>query len=153
MKTSTKTNQYSASNFLMYWPLTGTLLCLALLLITTYAVIPLFYFMFMLFHGSLNILQVAGPVYWIYKDKAPYGTPMLSWGFMHETSEPWRVGRGIQIRCGDKSFQVGLCRRQNYSETEGTLSAVRGRFLDWTPTEIREHSEKGNKNNGPVEQD
>lgn len=112
-------------------------------MLTPYAVIPLLFFLFMLFRGTLNILQVVGPVYWIYKDKAPYNTPMFTRGFMHETWEPWRIGTGIQMRCGDKTFQVGVCRKQKYSETEGTLSAVRGRFLDWTPIEIREQSTKG----------
>lgn len=142
MKTLTKTNRYLVSNTLMYWPLVGSGLSLLLLTQTVYAVIPLAFFLFKLFHNSLNVLQVVGPIYWIYKDKAPNGTPTFARGFMHETSEPWRVGKGIQMRCADKTFQVGICHKQSYSETDGVLSAVRGRFLDLTPIEIRERSTK-----------
>ena len=134
--------RYLASNTLMYWPLIGVLTSLMLLTQTVYAVVPLAFFLFMTFHGCLNILQVVGPIYWIYKDKAPHNTPTFARGFMHETNEPWRSGTGIQIRCGDKTFQFGVCRKQSYSEIDGTLAAIRGRFLDLTPTQIREQSEK-----------
>ena len=135
-------HRYSLSNTLMYWPLIGSVLTAIWATQNVYATIPLAYFLFKLFHNSTNVLQVVGPVYWIIKDKAPHNTPTFAKGFMHETSEPWRVGAGIQMRCADKTLQIGLCRKQKYSDIDGTLSAVKGRFMELTPIEIREQSEK-----------
>lgn len=92
-----------------------------------------------LFKNTLNKLQVVGFVYWITRDYIPPHTKFLSKGFMKETSAPWRVGTGIQIKAFKRVFQIGVCRKQHYSNSvEGELAVVGGRFMDVKPTEIGE---------------
>jgi hypothetical protein len=57
-------------------------------------------------------------------------------GTMHEVASPWRTGRGLYITVAKRCLQVGLCRTQTLDETDGILSAVRGRYLDMEPREI-----------------
>lgn len=121
-----------------YWPLFGIAISIIGLFFSYYAFVSFAICSYFTFNGSINALQVVGPVYWIHKNNAPKKTPLVASGFMHETSAPWRIGKGIQVRCGSHTFQVGFCKKQNYDETEGTLSSIQGRFLDVEPTKIGE---------------
>jgi hypothetical protein len=97
-------------------------------------IVPLVMYWRIAFKGTLNLVQGIGPVYWIVRDD----TRMLSAGrgTMHELAEPWRKGRGLYIVVARYCLQVGLCRTQTFSETEGILSAMQGRFLELEPREI-----------------
>lgn len=133
-KTSTKKRE-SFQTLINYWPIVGLLV--SLLLVWSY---PIFGFLFIasyyyLFRDTMNVLQVVGPVYWITKNNTPKG-PFVSKGFMHEIYEPWRKGTGVQVRVFKYSFQIGLCKRQYLDETTGVLSALQGRFLDTSPSDI-----------------
>jgi hypothetical protein len=125
----------SLRTLINYWPLVGLVVSVSLwwkyplmglLFITSY---------YYLFKDTMNHLQVVGPVYWITKNNTPV-SPFVSKGFMHEISEPWRKGTGIQFRVCKHSFQIGICRKQNLDETSGVLSALQGRFLDTSPGDI-----------------
>jgi hypothetical protein len=94
---------------------------------------------FFLFKDTLNKLQAVGPVYWITRDLVVKNSPIITKGFMHETDHPWRHGKGIQIRVPKRTFQIGLCKKQqNFDEFSGVLAAVQGRFMDTPATEIGE---------------
>lgn len=87
----------------------------------------------------MNAVQSVGPVYWICRDAIPTGTPFIAPGFMRQTSAPWRVGKGIQIRFKKHTFQIGLSRKgKQVSDDTGLLYAVQGRYLDDKPKEIRD---------------
>ena len=87
----------------------------------------------------MNAVQSVGPVYWICRDVIPTGTPFIAHGFMRQTSAPWRVGKGIQIRFKKHTFQIGLSRKsKQVSDDIGLLYAVQGRYLDDKPKEIRD---------------
>lgn len=132
------THRYSLPKVFYYYPLAGLLLSIAGLFFSYYAFVSLALFAYLSFRNSVNVLQVIGPIYWIWKDTVPANTPMFAKGFMHETSAPWRIGKGLQIRLVSHSIQIGICHKQDYDETEGTLSSIQGRFLDIEPIEIRE---------------
>ena len=86
---------------------------------------------------TLNILQVVGPVYWITRDYVPKGTRFASIGFMKQTDEPWRVGTGLHLNLWKRTFQIGICHKQHYTNSmDGELSVVGGRLMDTAPTEI-----------------
>lgn len=89
-----------------------------------------------IFKNTLNKVQAIGPVYWITRDYCVPSTPFICRGFMHEVDPPWRKGKGIQVRVGSRTFQVGLCRKHNHDEVDGVLAAMDGRFLDLEPKEI-----------------
>lgn len=108
------------------WVITLSLLILTLLV-------------YALFRDTLNRLQYLGPVYWITRDNTPINTPILSFGFMRQTNFPWKIGKGLQIRIKNYSFQFGICKKSNYSnETDGILGALGGRYLDTETSDIRE---------------
>jgi hypothetical protein len=87
----------------------------------------------------MNAVQAVGPVYWICRDIVPPNTRLFAWGFMRQTSAPWRVGKGIQIRFKKHTFQIGLSRKgKQVSDDTGLLYAVQGRYLDDKPKEIRD---------------
>lgn len=95
--------------------------------------------LYLLFRNTLNRLQYIGPVYWITRDNTPKGTPLLSIGFMRQTSFPWKIGKGIQVSLHNYSFQLGICKKSNhYDEEEGILGALGGRYLDTSTKDIRE---------------
>lgn len=95
--------------------------------------------LYLLFRDTLNRLQYIGPVYWITRDNTPKGTPLLSIGFMRQTSFPWKIGKGIQVSLHKYSFQLGICKKSNhYDEEEGILGALGGRYLDTSTKDIRE---------------
>ena len=86
------------------------------------------------FRGTMDTLQGVGPVYWIIRKDPRFVS--VGVGTMHETNDPWRIGRGIYIVFLKRCFQIGLCRVQSLDETEGILSAVQGRYLELEPREI-----------------
>lgn len=95
----------------------------------------------LLFRDSLNLVQGFGRVYWITRDIVPANTPLIAKGFMHELCEPWRVGRGVQIRLGRvRTFQIGFCKKTRpIDEESGVLQAVGGRIMhEVTPEDIGE---------------
>jgi hypothetical protein len=117
-----------------YWPLftilAGVIGTFFNILICPIIVIGVYF----TFKGTKDLIQGVGPLYWITRSDPRYfgvGT-----GTMHELNAPWRKGRGIYIAICKRSFQLGLCRTQMFSETEGTLSAIQGRYMDTPPSEI-----------------
>lgn len=135
---STKTWQRKRKSLLTlikYWPFVG--LVVSAVLWPLYPIMGLVFITsyYYTFKDTMNVLQVVGPVYWITKNNVPK-TPFVSKGFMHETSEPWRRGTGVQFRVRKHSFQIGLCKKQNLDETTGALSALQGRFLETSPQDI-----------------
>ena len=85
----------------------------------------------------MNNLYTIGPLYWITRDTVTYQDRILAIGFMRQTSAPWRVGRGLHIRFGKYSFQVGLSKKSKKTyDTEGLLYAMQGRVLNTTVAEI-----------------
>jgi hypothetical protein len=92
---------------------------------------------YLLFRDTLNAVQAVGPVYWIYRDIVHPNTPLIAWGYMRQTSAPWRVGKGIQIKVRKHTFQIGLSRVGfKMSDEEGLMSAVQGRYLKFKANEI-----------------
>lgn len=88
------------------------------------------------FHGTLNLVQGIGFVYWITRDT--HKGFSLSISFMRETDYPWRTGKGIQIGIKKYAFQIGFCRKhKTETEAEGLMRAVKGRKLHYQPKEIR----------------
>lgn len=89
------------------------------------------------FRDTINYLWVFGPIYWITRDFVNPNTKRISVGFMRETNEPWRVGKGIQIHGFGYTFQIGVCKKTHYENSlDGELSVVGGRFLETPPEEI-----------------
>ena len=126
--------QQTFKRLLSYWPL--ALICVGVaglflnLLFCLWIVVGGYYTL----KDTKGFVQGVGPVYWITRDDPRVVGAGL--GTMHELSAPWRKGRGLYIVCAKRSLQIGLCRKQNLDETEGTLSAVQGRYMDTPPTEI-----------------
>lgn len=108
-------------------------------------IIPaIFYFKFV-FKFEHDQLYVYGRLYIIVrKDKRIVRTGI---GTMHQTSSPWRKGKGIYLVLFKRCLQVGFCKPQQLNEELGILSAMQGRYLDLTPHEIGNwHAvPKGNK--------
>lgn len=89
------------------------------------------------FKDTMNVLQAVGPLYWITRDNGTKGIPFISPGFMREIDEPWRTGKGIQVRLFKYVFQLGLCRKNpNKNEEEGLLFAMKGRDMKLKAKEI-----------------
>jgi len=85
----------------------------------------------------MNKVRSVGPVYWITRDFVDNRTRVICTGFMKEIDDPWRHGKGLQIRFKHKTFQIGFCKRTYpLDDTEGVLSAVGGRMLDVSVDEI-----------------
>lgn len=85
----------------------------------------------------MNRLYYIGPLYWITRDNAKKGDKIIGLGFMRQTAPPWKTGRGLHIRMGKYSFQIGLARRNKAdNEEQGILMAVSGRFLEVAPSDI-----------------
>lgn len=88
---------------------------------------------YFLFRDTMNRLQYLGKLYWITRDNGKPGTKHIAFdGFMRGTSPPWKVGRGVQLRWGRYTFQVGICHDGPPAETEldGLLNVLGGRYLD-----------------------
>lgn len=87
----------------------------------------------------MNNLYVFYKLYWITKDTGKKGDPIVAKGFMRQTSAPWLTGKGIQIRFGKYSFQIGLCGKpQNLKDQDGLLYAMQGRMLELDVEKIGE---------------
>lgn len=94
---------------------------------------------FLIFRDTMNVVQAVGPVYWICRDIIPTNTPLLAWGFMRQTSAPWRVGKGIQIKVRNHTLQIGLSRvGSDMSDEDGLMTAVQGRYLKAKAKDIRD---------------
>lgn len=93
---------------------------------------------FLIFKDTMNAVQSAGPIYWICRDVVPSNTPLIGVGFMRQVAPPWRVGKGIQVRFPNHTFQIGFSVKQKHLSTEdGLLAAMQGRYLEHDPKEIR----------------
>lgn len=94
----------------------------------------LFYHFFM--YDVMNRIQFFAflRVYWITKDNAPKGAPVVASAFMRQTSEPFWYGKGVQFRLGKYSFQIGILQGKN----SDFMEALGAEDLDVTVPEIRE---------------
>jgi hypothetical protein len=107
-------------------------------------VIPFMLGFVLFFKGKLNALYIMGPLFWT--TKTSLSNFSIGVGSMHQISKPWKKGKGIYVGVAKRVFLIGLCKKQDLSETEGILSAVNGRYLDVTPKEIGDWGvEKNNK--------
>lgn len=89
------------------------------------------------FSGSMNLVQNVGSVYWIVRNNARRADPIIGSAFMRQVDPPWLIGKGVQIRFGRYSFQIGVCYPSSVaSEDEGVLNAMQGRYMDEGPREI-----------------
>lgn len=79
---------------------------------------------YFLFRNTLNKLQYIGFLFWITKDDGLKGEPILSYGFMRQTSPPWKIGRGIQVRVRLHTFQIGFCRSANLEDPNDEVAAL-----------------------------
>lgn len=87
----------------------------------------------------MNNLYVFYKFYWITKNTGKKNDPIVAKGFMRQTSAPWLTGKGIQIRFGKYSFQIGLCGKpQNLRDQDGLLYAMQGRMLELDVEKIGE---------------
>lgn len=88
----------------------------------------------------MNNLHTIGPIYWVLKDNATNKTPRLAMAFMRQTDSPWRVGRGIQLKMNNYSFQIGLSKKtkttDDLGELDGLLYAMQGRVMETSVLEI-----------------
>jgi len=76
---------------------------------------------------------------WITKNTGKKGDPIIAKGFMRQTSAPWLTGKGIQIRFGKYSFQIGVCGKpQDLKDQDGLLYAMQGRMLELDVDKIGE---------------
>ena len=117
-----------------YWAIALFLVSIVGVFFTVFAWIGFIYATYQLLHGCTDDVRTAGPVYWIgRKDPRLFS---IGFGTMHQLNAPWKKGMGIYVAIAKYSLQIGLCRSQNLSETEGTLSAVQGRYLDIEPKDI-----------------
>lgn len=62
-----------------------------------------------------------------------YETRRLSRAFIIEMAPPFRVGKGLRLRLGDRAVQAGWCRKHRDSDP---LEQIGGRDLAHDPTEI-----------------
>lgn len=92
-----------------------------------------------LYKKSLNSLIYFKSLYIILRDNANIKTPTLSKGFMRQTSQPWMVGTGLNIRINRYLLQIGFCKPSKHTNEEsGLLGALGGRLMDTNVSEIRE---------------
>jgi len=90
--------------------------------------------LYLLFRDTMNRLQYIQTIrlYWVAKNNAT--GKRLARGFMRQTAPPYWQGRGLQIRLGKYSFQLGVLKRKG----ESLLDQMDGRDLDETAKEIRD---------------
>lgn len=109
-------------------------ICISILVVVTMVTVSTGY-------KYLNTVWVAGPFYWILRDsdqvrKLPIS---ITFGFMRQTSQPWKTGWGLQLRVRKYIYQIGVCRKpKRLDDQSGLLYAVKGRILDTPITEIGE---------------
>jgi hypothetical protein len=90
------------------------------------------------FKNTMNKIQSVGPVYWITRDFVMSNHPVISKGFMRETSYPWRMGKGVQIKFRKHTFQLGVCNKPKAGEERNLLTMIEGHYMDTPPSELRE---------------
>lgn len=90
---------------------------------------------YFLFRDTMNRIQYIQflRLYWITRNNATTGTPVVAPGFMRQTAAPWWQGRGIQFRAGKYTFQIGILLRR----ADSLLDQVGGRDMDADAKEIR----------------
>jgi hypothetical protein len=84
-------------------------------------------------------------VYWIVKDNGTASMPRCMRAFMRQTSPPWWRGKGIQLRIGKYTLQVGVLREKAVpvsvtdmeDDAGGLLAQLGGRELDVDAKTIR----------------
>lgn len=88
-----------------------------------------------LFKDTMNLYQGIGPIYWITRDNADYRTPRVAMSFMRMVDPPYRVGRGVQFRWKNYTFQIGL---SMVPPDADEYTPIMGRKMDENPEEIGE---------------
>jgi hypothetical protein len=96
--------------------------------------ITLFAGVYFLLEGGLDTVRTFGVVYWVRQND--HRLFSVGKATMHQLSAPWKKGKGLYVALFYKNLQIGLCFKQNLDETNGTLSAIQGRYLDVEPKEI-----------------
>jgi hypothetical protein len=91
--------------------------------------------LYLLFRDTMNKLQYVQTLrlYWITRNNAAKGTPVVSKSFMRQTAHPWWRGSGVQFRFGRFTFHVGLL----LSKGGSLLDQLDGRMLDEDTKSIR----------------
>ena len=90
---------------------------------------------YLLFRDTMNRIQYLQSVriYWITRNNGVRGTSVLTKAFMRQTASPWWRGRGVQVRLGKHTFQVGILT----GKADSLLDQMDGRELDHDATQIR----------------
>jgi hypothetical protein len=90
---------------------------------------------YLLFRDTMNRIQYLQSVrlYWITRNNGVRGTSVLTKAFMRQTAPPWWRGKGVQVRLGKYTFQVGILLRQ----ASDLLDQVDGRELNYDAKQIR----------------
>lgn len=115
--------------------------------LSAYFFVPAAFYLGFAFWAPLGNLMIFGRLYWVTKTDKRW--LRIGVGTMHTTSAPWRSGKGIYFVFLKRVFQIGLCKEMAYiGESQALLSAMKGRYLDMTPSEIGDWNnavQKGNK--------
>jgi len=87
----------------------------------------------------MNRLYYIKSLYWIFRNNGKKGDPRVGVGFMRQTSPPWKLGKGLHLRIGRYSFQIGVAKSTGITEEDaGLLMSVGGRYMDARPGDIGE---------------
>lgn len=64
---------------------------------------------YFLFRDTMNKIQYLERcrIYWVTRNVAKPGTPLVKKAWMREIEDPWHRGTGIEFRAGKYTFQVG----------------------------------------------
>lgn len=80
-------------------------------------------------------IRGAGPFYW-----SVTNNPARHWverGFVREIDPPYRWGKGLRIKLGQRTFDFGLCRARKFEHPyEAIEAAVEGRDTGAKPPDI-----------------
>lgn len=90
--------------------------------------------------SSLNAFKSVGLLYWITKDNGTDNDPLVAFAMARQLGYPWKTGRGIQVRLGKYTIQIGLCKSHKEigeDEDAGLLHAMNARILDTDASTIR----------------
>lgn len=68
-------------------------------------------------------------LYWIFRDNGTLSTSRITRAFMHQTSPPWWRGKGLQVRFGKTTFQVGILREMAVPVTVTDMEEDAGGLL------------------------
>lgn len=91
--------------------------------------------LYFLFKDTMNRLQYVATlrIYWVTKNNAVEGTPLVSRARMYHTAPPWWQGKGIQFRFRNYTFHFGVLT----GKAENLLQQLGGRDLDVGAKELR----------------